>query len=198
MMHERLRKSAKWVYLFLAVVFAVSFVIAGRRHRRPVGRRPDPGQQQDDQNNSVDTAPTPSRTRRPRTTRPNDPQAWLALAEAQRSEGDPVKASASADKAISLAKDDPDVNEGGGRDLRRARGREPEKANQIFPRYQELAQRRACPPTSYPGAANAQDPLSLATQNAAQQQLNALLDQAQPFQDSASAAFKKAADRSWS
>ena len=194
MMHERLRKSARWVYLGLALVFAVSFVVAGVGTGGPA--LSDLIQnQQDDENNTVATSSDSLKDAQAAVdASPDDPQAWLALADAQRGEGDLVKASASADKAISLAKDDPDVNEAAA-EIYSARAADNQtKANQIFTRYQAARPATSLPAYVYPGAADVQDPLSLAAQNASQQQLDALLEQAQPFQDAAAAASKQAAD----
>jgi tetratricopeptide (TPR) repeat protein len=193
MMHERLRKSARWVYLGLALVFAVSFVVAGVGTGGPA--LSDLIQdQQNDENNTVATSSDSLKDAQAAVdASPDDPKAWLALADAQRGEGDLVKASASADKAISLAKDDPDVNRAAA-EIYSARAADNQtKANQIFTRYQELGS-TSLPAYVYPGAADVQDPLSLAAQNASQQQLDALLEQAQPFQDAAAAASKQAAD----
>ncbi len=195
MMHERLRKSARWVYLGLALVFAVSFVVAG------VGTAGGPALSdliqgnQNDENNTVATSSDSLKDAQAAVAaNPNDAKAWLALADAQQGQGDLVKASASADKAVALAKDDPDVNEQAAQVYSARAADNQVKANQIFSRYQEMAQGASLPPSVIPGGADAQDPLSLASQNATQQQLDALLSRAQPFQDAAAAASKQAAD----
>ena len=193
MMHERLRKSARWVYLGLALVFAVSFVVAGVGTGGPA--LSDLIQDnQNDENNTVATSSDSLKDAQAAVdAKPSDPKAWLALADAQQGEGDLIKASASADKAIALAKDDPDVNEQAAQVYSARAADNQVKANQIFTRYQEMAQGASLPPSVIPGGADAQDPLSLASQNATQQQLDALLERAQPFQDAAAAASKQAA-----
>jgi cytochrome c-type biogenesis protein CcmH/NrfG len=196
MLNERLRKSAKWVYLFLAVVFAVSFVIAGVGTGGPSVADLIQDNNGGDQQNSVDTAPTSIKDAEQATKdRPDDPQAWLGLAAVQRTNGDTVGAVASADKAVQLAPEDADVNESAAEIYAARAAEDQQKANLIFQRYQELAQSASLPDYVVPGAANALDPLSKAADSAAQTELSGLLDQAQPFQDSASAAFKKASDR---
>jgi tetratricopeptide (TPR) repeat protein len=193
MMHERLRKSARWVYLGLALVFAVSFVVAGVGTGGPALSDLIQDQQNDENNTVATSSDSLKDAQAAVTARPNDPQAWLTLADAQQGAGDLVKASESADKAISLAKDDPDVNEAAA-EIYSARAADNQtKANAYFTRYQQLGS-TALPTYVYPGAGDAQDPLSLASQNASQQELDDLLTRAQPFQDAAAAASKKSAD----
>lgn len=193
MMHERLRKSARWVYLGLALVFAVSFVVAGVGTGGPA--LSDLIQnQQDDENNTVATSSDSLKVAQAAVTaKPDDPSAWLALADAQQGAGDLVKASESADKAVSLAKDDPDVNEAAAQVYSARAADNQTKANLFFTRYQQLAS-DSLPPTVYPGGADGQDPLAAAADSASQQKLDDLLTRAQPFQDAAAASSKKAAD----
>jgi cytochrome c-type biogenesis protein CcmH/NrfG len=192
MLNERLKRSAKWVYVFLALVFAVSFVVAGVGTGGPA--LSDLLQnQQNDENNAADTAPESVQDAE-RATRenPDDPQAWLRLADAHRDNGDTVNAVTAADKAIELAPKDADVNEAAAEIFSARAAEDQNKANQIFERYQLVASASQVPSYVVPGASNALDPLSAASQNIANERLTSLLEQAQPFQDAAAAAADKA------
>jgi cytochrome c-type biogenesis protein CcmH/NrfG len=195
MMHERLRKSAKWVYLFLAIVFAVSFVVAGVGTGGPA--LSDLIQQNNggDQQNSATTTPNSVKEAQQATKdRPQDPKAWLALADAQRSAGNTVEAAKAADTAVKLAPADASVNQTVAEIYAARAAEDQQKANVIFQRYQELSSASDIPSYVTPGSTNALDPFSKAAKNVSNAKLDVLLKQAEPFQTAAAAAFKKSAD----
>jgi cytochrome c-type biogenesis protein CcmH/NrfG len=195
MMHERLRKSAKWVYLFLAIVFAVSFVVAGVGTGGPA--LSDLIQQNNggDQQNSATTTPNSVKEAQQATKdRPQDPKAWLALADAQRSGGNTVEAAKAADTAVKLAPADASVNQTAAEIYAARAAEDQQKANVIFQRYQELSSANDIPSYVIPGSTNALDPFSKAAKNESNAKLDVLLKQAEPFQTAAAAAFKKSAD----
>ncbi len=192
MLNERLKRSAKWVYVFLALVFAVSFVVAGVGTGGPA--LSDLLQnQQNDENNAADTAPESVQdAERAARENPDDPQAWLRLADAHRDSGDTVAAVAAADRAIEVAPDDPDVNETAAEIYSARAAEDQSKANASFERYQIVASSSQLPSYVVPGASNALDPLNAAAQNVSNERLTELLEQAQPFQDAAAASADKA------
>ncbi|MEY4225527.1 MAG: Tetratricopeptide repeat [Actinomycetota bacterium] len=105
-LNERLRTKGKWIFAFLAAVFALTFVVAGVGTGGPsfldmlsqerAAEAPDT-QPADD---AVEAALADTKAT------PEDPQAWLALATAYVNAGQLDKAEEPATKAAELAGDD--------------------------------------------------------------------------------------------
>ncbi len=106
-LNERLRKHFKWVFALLAIVFALMFVVAG------VGTGgPSIIDMLGNSGGSSDTpAAVPANTAvkdalAKTTSAPDDPQSWLALAQAYVNTGALSDVSAAAEKAAALAPTD--------------------------------------------------------------------------------------------
>ena len=105
-LNERMRKNGKWVFLALAVVFAITFVFAGVGTSGPsladlLGRNSN-------SNPTTTTADTSAVQKAEAKTKssPQDPQAWLALAQAEVAAGQLDKVPAAATQAATLAPQD--------------------------------------------------------------------------------------------
>ncbi len=108
-LNERMRRNGKWVFLALAVVFGITFVFAGVGTSGPslvdlIGRNSN-------SNPTTTTVDTSAVQKAEATTKssPKDPQAWLALAQAEVAAGQLDKVPAAAAKAAELAPKDATV-----------------------------------------------------------------------------------------
>ena len=106
-LNERLRKNGKWVFLLLAVVFAITFVFAGVGTSGPslidlLGQDSDssPTETVQKSNTAVQKAEAAAKAT------PEDPQAWITLAQAEIANDQLDKVPAAAAKAAELAPED--------------------------------------------------------------------------------------------
>ncbi len=105
-LNERLRTKGKWIFAFLAVVFALTFVVAGVGTGGPsfldmLGQeRAAEGPETQPANDAVEAALADAKAT------PEDPQAWLALANAYVNAGQLEKAEEPATRAAELAGED--------------------------------------------------------------------------------------------
>lgn len=110
LLNERLRKQGKWIFAALAVIFALMFVIAG------VGTGgPSMLDLLDDERAAeVEVEPEGSALQKAviaTEESPDDPQAWIELAQARVNADEPAEAVEAAAKAAELAPDDPAIQQ---------------------------------------------------------------------------------------
>ena len=103
-LNERLRKNGKWVFLLLAVVFAVTFVFAGVGTSGPslihlLGQDSDSSPTETVQKSSTAVQKAEAAAK----ATPEDPQVWIALAQAEIANDQLDKVPASAAKAAERA-----------------------------------------------------------------------------------------------
>jgi tetratricopeptide (TPR) repeat protein len=100
MFFPRLRRHAKWMFVLLALVFGLGFVLFGvGAGGVGVG---------DIFRDAGGTAQSVSDARGKTEDRPNDPEAWIELATALQTEGETAEAIAALDRAIAIRPNDPD------------------------------------------------------------------------------------------
>lgn len=104
-LNERMRRSGKWVFLGLAIVFGFSFVFAGIGSGGGLSLADLIGRSQN-------ASPTPTTTASDASVKkaeaaakeaPKDPQAWIELAQAEIAAGQLDEVAAAAKKAVALA-----------------------------------------------------------------------------------------------
>jgi tetratricopeptide (TPR) repeat protein len=101
MFFPRLRRHAKWMFVLLALVFGLGFVLFGvGAGGVGVG---------DIFRDAGTSAESVSDAREATEDRPNDPEAWVELSTALQTEGETREAIAALDRAIELRPKDPDV-----------------------------------------------------------------------------------------
>lgn len=110
LLNERLRKQGKWIFAALAIIFALMFVVAG------VGTGgPSMLDLLDDERAAeVEVAPEGSELQKAviaTEERPDDPQAWIELAQARVNADEPAEAVEAAEKAAELAPDDAQIQQ---------------------------------------------------------------------------------------
>lgn len=106
-LNERLRKNGKWVFLLLAVVFAITFVFAGVGTSGPslidlLGQDSDSSPTETVQKSSTAVQKAEAAAK----ATPEDPQVWIALAQAEIANDQLDKVPAAAAKAAELAPED--------------------------------------------------------------------------------------------
>lgn len=106
-LNERLRKNGKWVFLLLAVVFAITFVFAGVGTSGPslidlLGQDSDSSPTETVQKSSTAVQKAEAAAK----ATPEDPQAWITLAQAEIANDQLDKVPAAAAKAAELAPED--------------------------------------------------------------------------------------------
>ena len=103
MFFPRLRRHAKWMFVFLALVFALGFVVfgvgAGGTGIGDIFR--DQG--------GTSSGESVSDARKQAADHPKDPQAWLELSTALQTEGDTAGAIDALNRAIALKPKSPDA-----------------------------------------------------------------------------------------
>lgn len=105
LVNERLRKQGKWIFAALAVIFALMFVVAGVGTGGPSML----DLLEDERAAEVEAVPEGSELQKAviaTEERPDDPQAWLELAQARVTADEPAEAVEAAAKAAELAPDD--------------------------------------------------------------------------------------------
>lgn len=194
-MNERLRSKGKWVFLFLAIVFAVSFVLAGvgtggpsfldlwsqERSSEPV------------QTTSSDSAVTDALAAVEKDAK--DAQAQIALAQAYVNAGELDKASEPAATAAELAPEDVDVQTAIA-DVRLAQAAALlQKAQDAYAGAQGaglIGGRPAVPATVIPGQTQGATAFQTAQEALSSAQFSEASTIAQPFQTEAQQAYQAA------
>lgn len=195
-LNERLRSKGKWVFLLLAIVFAVTFVFAGVGTSGPslldlLGR-------------NSDSSPTPTTSGSASAVKkaeaaakasPKDPQAWIALGQAEVANGDTGRVPEAAKKAAALAPRDAAVQSAiadlylaqAGAILKRAQGLYSEEQSGGL-----VNGRSAVPQQVIPGGANGATPFQIAQEGIANAASAAASAKVGPLQAEATDAYKAA------
>lgn len=194
-MNERLRSNGKWVFLFLAVVFAVSFVLAGVGTGGPSfldlwsqDRSSEPAQSTPASNATADALAAVKKN-------PEDAQAQIALAQAYVNDGELDKVAEPADRAAELAPEDVAVQTAIA-DVRLAEAAALlQKAQEAYAKGQGgglVGGRTAVPSSVIPGGTQGATPFQTAQEALASARFNDASTSAQPFQTQADKAYAAA------
>jgi cytochrome c-type biogenesis protein CcmH/NrfG len=195
-MNERLRGHFKWVFALLAVIFALMFVIAGVGTSGPSVL--------DMIKNSAGSSDAPAKTVTNTAVKdalaktkssPQDPQAWLALAQAYVNTGSPEKVPAAAAKASELASKDAAV-QGAVADVYLAEAAAAlQTAQTEYAAAQaqgNVAGRPAVPQTVIPGQSNGATPFQTAQESISSAVMQDASAKVTPLQTEATDAYKAA------
>lgn len=194
-LNERLRSKGKWVFLFLAIVFAISFVLAGVGTGGP-SFLDLLSQNRDSQ--PVETTPTNSAVQDALAAvkeDPKDAQAQIALAQAYVNAGQLEKASEPAAAAAELAADDVEAQTAIA-DVRLAQAAALlQKAQDAYAGAQGaglIGGRPAVPATVIPGQTQGATAFQTAQEALSSAQFSEASTAAQPFQTEAQQAYQAA------
>jgi len=194
-LNERLRTKGKWIFAFLAGVFALTFVVAG------VGTGGPSFLDMLQQERAAETPETEPADDAVKTAlagteeTPDDPQAWLALATAYVNAGQLDKAGEPATKAAELAGDDA-AEQSAVADLYLALAAALlQKAQEAYAGAEGAGLvngRPAVPQTVIPGQSQGATPFQTAQESIASAGFSAASEAASPFQTQASEAYQEA------
>ena len=189
MFFPRLRRHAKWMFVFLALVFGLGFVVfgvgAGGTGIGDIFR--DQG--------GTSSGQSVSDARKGAEERPKDPEAWRNLATALQTEGDTAGAISALDRAIALRPKAPDA-------YRELAGLHLTRASEYQQELQQTQVRAAfrAPGLNFPsltdtsGQPTLTDPLASAVSSGATDDLTALYQQAAGEAAQAVQAYQKLAE----
>ena len=194
-LNERMRRNGKWVFLALAVVFGITFVFAGVGTSGPslvdlLGRNSNA-------NPTTTTVDTSAVQKAEATTKssPKDPQAWLALAQAEVAAGQLDKVPAAAAKAAELAPKDATV-QGAVADVYLAQAAAAlQKAQAMYAGAQGSGMvdgRSAVPQQVIPGQSSGATQFQTAQESIASAQMSDVSAKVSPLQTEATDAYKAA------
>ena len=166
LMHERLKRAGKWVYLFLAVIFALSFVVAGVGTSGSISLSDFLQRKAQDRGGDASTGSTqPNEVKdalAATKARPKDPAAWLDLADVYVTSNQTDKAAEAAATASALAPTDAAVQE-------RVAGIWESRAQALqgiyqalLSRYSAISQAQSDLSNVGPGGADSEDPFTKA------------------------------------
>lgn len=194
-LNERLRTKGKWIFAFLAGVFALTFVVAGVGTGGPSfldllqQERAAETPQTEPADDAVKTALAGTKET------PDDPQAWLALATAYVNAGQFDKAGEPATKAAELAGDDA-AEQSAVADLYLALAAALlQKAQEAYTGAEGAGLvngRPAVPQTVIPGQSQGATPFQTAQEAIASAGFAKASEAASPFQTQASEAYQEA------
>jgi cytochrome c-type biogenesis protein CcmH/NrfG len=194
-LNERLRAKGKWIFAFLAVVFALTFVVAGVGTSGPSfldvlqQERAAETPQTEPANDAVETALAGTKET------PDAPQAWLALATAYVNAGQFDKAEEPATKAAELA-GDAAAEQSAVADLYLALAAALlQKAQEAYAGAEGAGLvngRPAVPQTVIPGQSQGATPFQTAQESIAGAGFSKASEAASPFQTQASEAYQGA------
>lgn len=197
-MNERMRRGGKWVFLGLAVVFAFGFVFAGVGTGGGLSLADLIGQNRDSSPvttsasaSAVDQAAAKAKAS------PDDPQAWLALAQAQVAAGRLDAVDASLAKAAKLAPDDAEVQASIADAHLAVAGAAISKAQAIYAEAQAAGLvngRSPVPAQVIPGQLQTADPFQTAASDKASKSSSDVMAKIGPLQTQATDAYKAAAE----
>lgn len=195
-MNERLRGHFKWVFALLAIIFALMFVVAGVGTSGP--------SMLDMLTNSAGGSDAPAKVATNTAVKealaktkaaPEDPQAWLALAQAYVNTGSPEKVPAAAAKAAELAPKDATV-QGAVADVYLAEAAAAlQEAQAEYAAAQakgNVAGRAAVPQTVIPGQSNGVTPFQTAQESISSTVMAEASAKVTPLQTEATDAYKAA------
>ncbi len=195
-MNERLRSRGRWVFAALAIIFAVSFILAGVGTGGP--SLLDMLSQNNASNQPAETTDKPSVAEdalAATKAKPDDPQAWLGLAQAYVNDETYDKVGAAADKAAELAPKDVAVQTAIA-DIRLAQAAALlQAAQQQYLAAQGAGQiggRPAVPQSVIPGQAQGATPFQTAQEAISSAQFQTASAAAAPLQTQADEAYKAA------
>jgi tetratricopeptide (TPR) repeat protein len=187
MFFPRLRRHAKWMFVFLALVFALGFVVfgvgAGGTGIGDIFR---------DQNTS--SGESVSSAQKKADAHPRDPQAWRNLSTALQTEGETAAAIVALDRAIALRPKSPDA-------YRELAGLHLTRASEYQQELQDAQLRAAfrAPGLSFPSLATKSgqsaltDPLDSAVSSGVTDEISTIYQQAASEATQAVQAYKKLA-----
>ena len=196
-MNERMRRNGKWVFLGLAIVFGFSFVFAGIGTGGGLSLADLIGQK----NNA---SPTPTTTASDDAVQkaeaaakatPKDPQAWLAVAQAEVAAGQLDQVTANVQKAAGLAPKDAAVQAAVADAYLALAGAALQKAQTEYSAAQgkgTVNGRSPVPQQVVPGQSNAIDAFQTAQQAVQSSVLSAASTKVTPLQTQATDAYKAA------
>lgn len=195
-LNERMRRNGKWVFAALAIVFGITFVFAGVGTSGPslvdlIGRNSDSSP-------SATTAPSASavQTAEAETkASPKDPQAWLALAQAQVANNQLDKVAASAQQASDLAPKDATVQSAVADVYLAQAAAALQQAQSLYAAAQGggmVNGRPAVPQQVIPGQSNGTTPFQTAQESLSSAQMSAVSAKVTPLQTEATDAYTAA------
>ena len=194
-LNERMRKNGKWVFLALAVVFGITFVFAGVGTSGPslidlIGHNNDSSPV----TTSVDDSAVQKAEAATKTS-PDDPQVWLALAQAEVGAGQLDKVPAAAEKASELAPKDAEVQSAIADVYLAQAAAALQKAQTMYAAAQgggTVDGRSAVPQQVIPGQSSGATPFQTAQEALASAKLSAASEKVSPLQTQSSEAYTAA------
>jgi cytochrome c-type biogenesis protein CcmH/NrfG len=194
-LNERMRKNGKWVFLALAVVFGITFVFAGVGTSGPslidlIGQNNDSSPV----TTSVDDSAVQKAEAATKTS-PDDPQVWLALAQAEVGAGQLDKVPAAAEKASELAPKDAEVQSAIADVYLAQAAAALQKAQTMYAAAQgggTVDGRSAVPQQVIPGQSSGATPFQTAQEALASAKLSAASEKVSPLQTQSSEAYTAA------
>lgn len=194
-LNERMRKNGKWVFAALAIVFGITFVFAGVGTSGPslidlIGQNSD--------SSPVTTAADSSAVAKAEATTkssPKDPQAWLALAQAEVAAGQLDKVAATAAKAAELAPKDATVQAAVADVYLAQAAAALQKAQEMYAAAQgsgNVNGRPAVPQQVIPGQSNGATPFQTAQESVASGKLSDVSAKVAPLQTQSTDAYNAA------
>lgn len=196
-LNERMRKNGKWVFLALAVVFGITFVFAGVGTSGPslvdlIGQNNDSSPT----TTAVDSSAVQEAEAATKKS-PDDPQVWLALAQAEVGAGQLDKVPAAAAKAAELAPKDAAVQAAVADVYLAQAAAALQKAQELYASAQgggTVDGRTAVPQQVIPGQSNGATPFQTAQESIASAKLSDVSAKVSPLQTEANDAYKAAVE----
>ena len=197
-MNERMRRGGKWVFLGLAIVFAFGFVFAGVGTGGGLSLADLIGQSRDSSPVATTEASASAVQAAEARTKssPDDPQAWLALAQAEVAAGQLDKVDEAAAKAAGLAPDDAAVQAAVADVYLAKAGAAISKAQAIYADAQAkglVNGRSPVPAQVIPGQLQTADPFQSAASDKASSSSSTVMAEIGPLQTEATDAYAAAA-----
>ena len=196
-LNERLRKNGKWVFLLLAVVFAITFVFAGVGTSGP--SLVDLIGQNNDSSPTTTAADSSAVQKAEAATKasPEDPQVWIDLAQAEVAAGQLDKVPAAAEQAATLAPKDATVQAAIADVYLAQAAAALQKAQTMYAEAQgggTVNGRSAVPQQVIPGQSSGATPFQTAQESIASAKFSDVSAKVSPLQTEASDAYKAAVE----